>query len=304
MPKALVTGGTGFIGSFVVKKLLEKSFDVNVLAHSGNFKNLKGYEDQFSFFQGDFGDTTVLDKALEGVETVVHLAWSTVPENATKNPIFDIQSNLISGITFLKSMVDANVKKVVFISSGGTVYGNSDLEVIPESHPLNPISAYGISKMTFEKYLGFYENQFGLDYTVLRVANAYGPFQNLDKNQGVIGTWLNKLKNNHPIHIWGDGSVVRDYIYAEDIAEAVLLSAQKESMKGIYNVGSGEGNSLNDIISILKQLSDSKLEVVYQPGRAFDVQKNVLDNTKLLSAGWNPKVGLKEGIEKTWGWFS
>ena len=221
----LVTGGTGFIGSYLVEHLIGIGKKVRILTRSYDLPlRLKPFEQDLEFALGDITDVITIKKALEGIEYVVHLAWTTVPKNATENPVFDVQSNVIGALHLLDQCLVEKVKKVIFISSGGTVYGTPKQIPIPETHDLMPISAYGISKVMVEKYIQLYHHLHGLDYTIFRVANAFGEGQNIKSGQGVIGIWLDKAKNGEALQVWGDGKDTRDYIHAKDIAKAITAA--------------------------------------------------------------------------------
>jgi len=206
MAKVFVTGGTGFMGSHIVELLLAEGHQITVLTSSSSIHpNIQHVQTKIKIVRGDFGNYQLLVQHLEESDILVHIAWTTVPKTASENPIYDAQTNIIGSIHLLEAAVKAKVKKVIFVSTGGALYGVPQYTPIDEVHPIRPISAYGISKMTFERYLHFFYQNKGLDYTIFRIANAYGTRQNLTKNQGVIGIWLQKIKEDQAIEIWGDG---------------------------------------------------------------------------------------------------
>jgi UDP-glucose 4-epimerase len=169
---------------------------------------------------------------------------------------------------------------------------------------VQPISAYGISKMAFERYLHFYFKNKGLDYSIIRIANAYGRRQNLRNQQGVIGIWLQKILSGSPLEIWGDGTVVRDYVHVKDVAQAVVSLLDYSGNRRVFNIGSGKGYSLNTILALCQKVSNRQPEVSYKLGRSFDVPKNVLNIKKAQKElGWNPLIDLEEGIRDTWDWI-
>jgi len=304
--KILVTGGTGFIGSFVVEALLNNGHEVRVIANGRQLPvYLQKRSNQITYYQGDFGEIDVLEKALQGCDAIIHLAWSTVPKQTRGATAYEFSGNLNSNINLIEKCIDFNINKFVFISSGGTVYGIPGQLPVTENHPLNPISNYGLGKLTMEKLLYLYHHNQNFNYTALRVSNAYGERQNLYKNQGVIGVWLQNISQNKPIEIWGDGSVVRDYVYVQDVAKAVLNALEKVKGADIYNIGGGgNGHSLNDIIAAIKHGLGISFEVNYKPSRNFDVPANVLDISKAIAEiGYQPTIGLSEGISRTWQWI-
>ncbi|MBC7628957.1 NAD-dependent epimerase/dehydratase family protein [Ferruginibacter sp.] len=303
--KVLVTGGTGFIGSFVVEALLQDGHEVLVIA---NGRQLPAYlemlTNQITYYQGDFGETDILEKALPGCDAVIHLAWSTVPKQTKGATAFEFSSNIPGNINLIEKCIDFKVDKFIFISSGGTVYGIPDQIPLTELHGLNPISNYGLGKLTMEKLLHLYNYTHNIKYTILRVSNAYGERQNLYKNQGVIGVWLKNIVQKKKIEIWGDGSVVRDYVYVKDVAAAVLNALAQIKNTSIYNIGGGKGYSLNDIVAAINTGLNIGVEVEYKPSRNFDVPVNILDISKAQKEiGFKPTIGLAEGIIRTWKWI-
>ncbi|WP_301920977.1 NAD-dependent epimerase/dehydratase family protein [Ferruginibacter sp.] len=303
--KVLVTGGTGFIGSFVVEALLQDGHEVLVVA---NGRQLPAYlemlTNQITYYQGDFGETDILEKALPGCDAVIHLAWSTVPKQTKGATAFEFSSNIPGNINLIEKCIDFKVDKFIFISSGGTVYGMPDQIPLTELHGLNPISNYGLGKLTMEKLLHLYNYTHNIKYTILRVSNAYGERQNLYKNQGVIGVWLKNIVQKKKIEIWGDGSVVRDYVYVKDVAAAVLNALAQIKNTSIYNIGGGKGYSLNDIVAAINTGLNIGVEVEYKPSRNFDVPVNILDISKAQKEiGFKPTIGLAEGIIRTWKWI-
>lgn len=305
--KVLVTGGTGFIGSFVVEALLNNSHEVRVIANGRQLPvYLQKLSNHITYYQADFGETDVLEKALPGCDAVIHLAWSTVPKQTRGATAYEFSGNLNSNINLIEKCIDFNIDKFIFISSGGTVYGTPGEIPVSETHPLNPISNYGLGKLTMEKLLFLYHHNQNFNYTALRVSNAYGERQNLYKNQGVIGVWLKNISQNKPIEIWGDGSVVRDYVYVQDVAHAILNALAKVKGADIYNIGGGgKGHSLNDIIAEIKNTIGISFEVNYKPSRSFDVPVNMLDISKAIAEiGYLPTIGLSEGISRTWRWIN
>lgn len=293
----LVTGGTGFIGSYLVEELIRIGKKVRILSRSSHLPpRLKAIEDEIDLVLGNISDTNAIKQALKGVEYVVHLAWTTVPKNATENPVFDIQSNVVGAVQLLEQCLVEKVKKIIFISSGGTVYGIPKQIPIPENHDLTPISAYGTSKVMVEKYIQLYHYLYGLDYAIFRVANAYGAGQNIKSGQGVIGIWLDKAKKSEAIEIWGDGSDTRDYIHAKDIAQAIREALlQGEKKEKIFNLGSGKGYSLKEIALIIEKKVKHKLEIKHLEHRGFDVTHNVLDISKIKKVyQWKPEISLED----------
>jgi len=270
-------------------------------------RTLKYRNDKFpqhvEYIQADFSDSLVLLKALTGIDAVIHLVSSTVPGTSNLDPVADIQSNLVNSVNLFKAMQQAGVKRIIYFSSGGTVYGNPVQLPISENHSTHPISSYGIIKLAIENYLFMHQELYGLRPIVLRLSNPYGPRQGHLGSQGVIGTFLRQIMQNQPIKIWGDGSVIRDYIYIADAVSA-CIAALKLEQGGIFNVGSGQGDSLLDIIKEIEQCTKKKAEITFEAVRGFDVKEVVLDTSLATNQlNWHLKYSLKQGIEEHYNWL-
>jgi UDP-glucose 4-epimerase len=303
--RCLVLGGGGFIGSSIVDALLSKGHEVRVLERPG----LKRYR-QFSTIEpiqwiaGDLQSAGDMSAAVEGIDIVFHLVSTTIPKSSNDDPLYDVESNLMGTLRCLEYSVKAKVRKVIFISSGGTIYGTPQQIPIPETHSTDPVVSYGITKLAIEKYLYLYFRLHGLDYTVLRVSNPYGVRQSPYGPQGAIAVFLAKALSREPIEIWGDGSVVRDYVYIDDVVEAFEKVMSHQGEPRIFNIGSGEGTSINQLLQVMEEVIGHSITRKYLSGRPFDVPVNVLN---IECAGqlldWRPKVSLKEGLHKTLRWI-
>ncbi|UES55257.1 NAD-dependent epimerase/dehydratase family protein [Roseibium aggregatum] len=298
--KVLVIGGCGFIGSHVVDKCLQQGLSVRVMDTRPELYRppLSGVDYVFH----SLSDHHRLADTLSGVDAVVHLASTTVPSTSNLDPAADISGNLVPTVRLLEAMRASGTRKLVFFSSGGTVYGIPTKDPVPEDYPLNPISSYGIVKLAIEQYLRMEQQLHGLEFVALRPANIYGPRQAQVGLLGVIGTYLRKVAEDAPIEIWGDGSVVRDFVHVEDIAD-LCHRALISGASGSFNAGSGEGTSISQIVDIIGQTTGRTLEPVYKPGRNFDVPRVVLDIARARATfGWQPAVPLRRGIGETWEW--
>ena len=239
----------------------------------------------------------MLDKLLEGVDVVHHYAWTSLPASANADPAADLAVNVTATIRLLDA-AKRHGCRVVFASSGGTVYGITS-EPIPEEHLLTPITAYGASKATAEIYLNLYRSLHWIDCRIARIANPYGAGQNTKRGQGAVAAFLGKALRNEPIVIWGNGAIIRDYIHISDTAAGLVKLAQAQDLGGhcVYNIGSGVGHSLNDLISEIEKLLDRRLEVEYTPSRSFDVPLNILSIRRAQEIlGWEPLLSLQEGL--------
>ncbi len=301
----LVLGGLGFIGSHIVDALVTRGHKVRVFDLPNiSTRNLNQSIDSVEIMSGDFDNVHDLGLSLDGIDIVVHLVGTTVPGPSNENPVYDVESNVIGTLKLLEIALQKQIKKVIFASSGGSVYGIARLLPIPETHQTDPLCSYGITKLIIEKYLALYQNLYHLDYTVLRLGNAYGERQRTESVQGAVAVFLGKTFLNQPITIWGDGSVARDYLYISDLVSAFMCVIGSDSKSRVYNIAGGQAYSLNEILSLIHEVTGRKPEVRFAPNRKLDVPINCLDISRARSElNWRPKISLKEGIERTWEWL-
>jgi UDP-glucose 4-epimerase len=304
LKRILVIGGAGFIGSHLVDRLIADGRQVRVLDRVP-VDLQPGWMDspQVEYLAGDFNDHSAIDVAVRGIDLAYHLVSTTIPATSNVDPIFDVQSNLIGTLSFLKAAVQAGVRKVVFVSSGGTIYGKPVSVPIAETHATDPICSYGITKLAIEKYLAIFELLHGLGYTVFRLANPFGERQRSGA-QGAIAAFMQKVARGAPIEIWGDGSVVRDYVYIEDVVDVLVKGGDYAGSSRIFNVGSGAGRSLNEIVEALRLVSGRAVECAYTQSRPLDVPRSVLDISLVRrELGWHPATGFSDALARTWKWF-
>lgn len=301
--RCLVLGGGGFIGSHLVEALLAFGHEVNIFDRPGA-RYLKEFERRgVNIFTGDFVSAGDVSLAILNCDLVYHLVSATVPQTSNENPEYDVAANVLGTLRLLDEARRAHVKKIVFASSGGTVYGIPQEIPIKENHPTDPTSSYGICKLTIEKYLHLYWALYGLDYCILRIANAYGIRQPITTTQGVISAFLDKALHGDELLIWGDGSIMRDYIYVSDIINAMLKAAGYQGEHKIFNVGAGQGHSIKDVISSLERVFQRPLQLKYMPARIYDVPVNILDISRAKKyLDWSPVVSLTDGISRTYEW--
>lgn len=306
MKKILVIGGGGFIGSHIVDKLLAKGNSVRVLERNNNIPyRLFNKNENIEWRYGDFLNETDINDSMVDIDVVYHLVSTTIPKSSNENPIYDVQTNIVGAIQILNSMVKLNVKKIIFISSGGTIYGTPKLLPIDESHSTNPIVSYGVTKLAIEKYLLLYERMYGLRAIILRVSNPYGERQNYKSSQGAVGVFIANALREFPIEIWGNGDIVRDYIYVGDVANAFVSALNYNGAINVFNVSSGFGINLNDLLSVLEKILNKKIKRVYHPSRSYDVPINIISNKLIKSEfDWALSYSFEEAISRTVDWMS
>lgn len=250
---------------------------------------------------GDFGNRGLVSSAIKGSDIVFHLISTTVPKTSNDDPVFDVSSNIIETLYLLEACVKENVNKVVFISSGGTVYGAPARVPISENDQTDPICSYGISKLAIEKYLFLFNKLYGLNYTIVRPSNPYGPRQNPKNIQGAVSVFLGNALEQLPIIIWGDGSVSRDFLYIDDLVDGIVKATFAKSDYRVFNIGSGAGTSLNALVAMIREITRVDIDVSYKASRAFDVPELVLDTSRAQrELGWSHKTAMADGLRATW----
>jgi len=303
--RCLVLGGAGFMGSHLVERLVHEGRPVRVFDLPGaGAKRLAAVRGKVELVEGDFQKAREVAAAVEGCEAVFHLIGTTVPSTSNRDPAYDTETNLLTTLRLLEACVRAKVKQVIFSSSGGTVYGQAQSLPIHETHPTEPRTSYGIVKLAIEKNLELFRHLHGLDYAALRIGNAYGPRLPVGGEQGAVGAFLKCLKHGEPIPLWGDGSAVRDYVYVEDVARAFRAALGQRSAHRVFNIGTGRGTSLRQLIALMERATGRKAAVESRSGRAADVPENVLDTALARQhLGWTPEKTLEEGLALTWRWL-
>lgn len=303
--KCVVFGGGGFIGSTIVDKLLANGHTVRVFERPrvAPFR-LFSETEKVEWVTGDFLSVYDIRAAIEGMDTVIHLVSFTLPKTSNDDLIYDVQTNLVATIQLLNSMLAMKVGKIIFISSGGTVYGIPRYIPIDENHPTNPVVSYGITKLAIEKYLLMFKALHGMKVSILRVANPYGPRQRVETAQGAVAAFFYRSLHNEQIEIWGDGSITRDYVYIDDVAEAFLHALDYSGDETVFNISSGVGTSLNELVKLIGEAVGRTLDCTYLEKRLFDVPTSVLDNSHAAThLGWSPKTVLRDGLNKTSEWL-
>jgi UDP-glucose 4-epimerase len=256
---------------------------------------------------GDYADQQLLRKLISQTDEVVDLAYATVPQTSFADPIFDIQANLPPSVSMLRSAAEAGLRRVVLISSGGTVYGVARSLPINEEHPTDPISPYGITKLTLEKYGLMFHRLTGLPVIIVRPGNAFGPGQIPEAGQGFVATAIARVLSNREVTIYGQEGTVRDYVYVTDIARGIASALEHGQPGRCYNIGTGIGKSNLDVLRTIEPLASARgrrIELRVDERRGFDVPVNILDSARLREvSGWTPRVPFDAGIEETWNYL-
>jgi UDP-glucose 4-epimerase len=303
--KCAIFGGGGFIGSAVVDRLVKDGHELKIFERP-RVTPYRSFlpEEKVEWVRGDILSTHDVGDAIEGMDAVLHLVSTTLPKSSNDDPIFDVETNVIGTLQLLNAMVARNVKRMVFISSGGTVYGNPAYLPVDERHPTDPLVSYGVTKLAIEKYLLIFERTHGIKSIVLRVANPYGERQRIETAQGAVGVFLHNAIKDIPLDIWGDGSVTRDYVHVSDVAEAFVLALGYAGEKRVFNISSGVGVSLSELVAMLEDTLGRPVVRRHLPGRPFDVQVSVLSNGLAREElKWSPRISMREGIARTARWM-
>jgi len=302
--KILVTGGCGFIGSHLAEKLAGQGHEVIVMDNlsSGDVRNLAP---GIRLAEMDIRDSQAGGFILqEKPEVIYHLAAQIDVRKSEEDPFLDTDINIKGSVNILKSFASLEgKKKLVFASTGGAIYGDTDTIPTPETVEPFPLCPYGISKLAVEKYLFYYSSFYGLDFTVLRFANVYGPRQNARAEAGVVAIFTRRLMDNLGTVIYGDGRQTRDFIYVKDVVSA-CETAMSSGVRGVFNVGTGRETEIDTLLEMIKKETGSGAERAYAPARKGEVRRSCLSPAKLLKAtGWRPVYSLEEGIRETVRWF-
>jgi UDP-glucose 4-epimerase len=301
LPTHLILGGAGFIGRHVAVQLASHGYNVVIADRVSLAFKLPSSLGRVQSILIDFA-TANWDELIRNVDVVHHYAWNSIPASANSNPLGDLSANLAVTLGLLEALRRRGHGRVVFSSSGGTVYGRTSVVPIPEDHRLAPITAYGAGKASAEMYLGLYRDLYGLDCRIARIANPYGAGQNINRGQGAVTTFLQKALAGQEIVIWGDGQVTRDYVHVTDVAQAmfVLATVPYISVEPIFNIGSGHGLSLNNILDEIEHRLARRLLVKRQEGRHFDIPVNVLDIAKAKTIlSLKDSMSFRDGLDHT-----
>jgi UDP-glucose 4-epimerase len=310
--KALVSGGAGFIGSTLVDRLLGEGHEVVVVDNlaTGTVDNLASAEadhgDRLQFHELDIRDPKLVDLVDQSApEVVFHLAAQADVRVSVADPVFDATVNLVGGLNLLEASRQAGARKLVFASSGGTIFGEPSPESLPvdESHSQHPVSPYGVAKKAFGDYLEAYRQLHGFDYTALALANVFGPRQDPHGEAGVVAIFAGRLLAGEPCTIFGTGDQTRDFVFVSDVADAFARAADAAS-GALLNIGTGVETSVNALYEVMNRVSGAGLDAVYAPARPGELDRSALDCTRAKDQlGWAPSTLLDDGVRATLDWF-
>ncbi|MGG2198129.1 MULTISPECIES: NAD-dependent epimerase/dehydratase family protein [Paenibacillus] len=296
----IILGGGGFIGQNLAKYLSED--DYNVTIYDRNLKNKYIPNKKIVRIEGDFFKEDNFSEIVKNKDTVIHLISSVSPSSSMNDIYTPYKNDVIKTLELLECCKSLGIKRIIFLSSGGTVYGNTDDEALKEDSPTYPINNYGIMKLTIEKILLMYNKIYGMENIILRVSNPYGKGQNPMKRIGAVSVFMDKIINQNPITLYGNGDIVRDYIEISDVCNAITLSLNykiKSNVQPVFNVGTGKGISLMEIIKEIELISQSRAQIVHYEERAIDAKINVLEMSKSKrELGFIPKVDIRTGIAR------
>lgn len=301
-PVTCVIGGGGFIGRAVVDELLGLGRKVVVVGRREVPQEAlpAGVE-----YVVNDGRDELLRRVLRRADEVVDLAYATVPQTSFQDPVHDILHNLPAAVRLLELAAEASLRKFVWISSGGTVYGRSAAAAQDEEHPTNPISPYGITKLAIEKYARLFYETRGLPIVCVRPSNPFGEGQRAYSGQGFVGTAIASVLDGKPLSLFGENGTVRDYLHVRDVARGIVAALLHGRAGEVYNIGSGQGLSNREVLEALAALAGAPIAVQVLPERPFDVPLNVLDSRKLTAhTGWRPALSFAEALAQTWAWHA
>lgn len=305
--KVLLIGGSGFIGSNLAEAFISLEFEVVVLdREEGDYNNLDPIKDKIKIYKGHYSNTELLEEifTINNITIVINLVTTVLPNTTLENLDTSIYENITANIILFRIMKKNQINKYIYFSSGGTVYGNNGKSINSELDLTRPINYYGWIKTSVENLIMVENNLNNLEYMIIRPSNPYGKHQNIYGNQGLIAVLFGKAIEDKPIEIWGDGETIRDYIYIEDLANYVLELIQNNSWNNIYNIGSGEGYSINEIITSIEKVTNKKIKSIYKEKRNVDIDKNILNVEKINKVIKNNKLhSLDEGLKKTWNFL-
>ncbi len=306
--KVLVTGGAGFIGSHLVRQLLAADHEVTVLDNvsTGTWQHLPEGKDTCTCWEMDIRDKSAREKMEQGkFDVIVHLAGQTMVDVSIKDPKFDAAENVMGTLNVLEAARHSGVKRIIFASTAAS-YGDVAEDKLPirEEETLAPMSFYGLTKVTVEKYLQLYHDLYGLDYVALRFANVYGERQGDTGEGGVISIFAKRIAKDQGITVFGDGKQTRDFIYAGDIAAGIIAAMTTDKANAVYNLSNQTETSLLELIDLMGKAAGKKVEPAFAAPREGDINRSMLCNEAAVqNLNWQPQMDLAEGLARTIAYF-
>ncbi len=293
------------MGSHICRKLVAGNKRVRIFDKLYASQSLiEDFGSKVEVILGDMARPDDVLNAIADANIVIDLVHTTVPGSSMIDPGYDIVSNVVSTVNWLRRVSETKVKKIIYFSSGGTVYGIPQTIPIDENHPTDPISSYGITKLAIEKYIMMYSLIAGIDYCLVRPSNVYGPGQRLTIGQGLVGVLAERALRGEPLEIWGTGEVRRDYLYVDDLVSAAVALVNYTGSQNIFNVSSGKSHSVLEIIDMIRIQLGSIPEIHFRPARGYDVPVSILDSSRLTNeTAWQPTVKLETGVRRTIEWL-
>lgn len=302
--KILVTGGAGFIASHIVDAFVNEGHEVTVLDNLSSGKK-DNVNPKAKFYEGDIRDSALVEKIFSGeqIEVLDHHAAQIDVRKSVADPVFDAEVNITGTLNLFQNCVKHNVKKIIFASSGGVMYGECKEQPPTEEMPAVPLSPYGVSKRTAELYLYYYAATYGIKYLVLRYGNVYGPRQDPHGEAGVVAIFTQRMLANEEVYIFGNGEQLRDYVFVHDVVKANLLGTKKGENE-IINIGTKCATSVNTLFNELAHIVQYSKKPIYKPHRTGELNKSFLDNAKAVNLlGWNARYDFGTGLQKTVEFF-
>lgn len=299
MNRILVFGGTGFIGSSLVEALIKKNYNVAVFGR--NLKNLDYLKDSVEFIQGDFHNIEDIQNTLRKDDIVFDLITSSVPYTSMFSPSHEITQHILSHVQFIETACKIGVEKIIFTSSGGGIYGEKKHTELSEQEPPQPVSPHAISKITIEYFLEYFCKIYNIPHIIYRLSNPYGPRQQMKEGFGVIPTFFSFIKAEKQPILFNHGELIRDFIYIDDMAEALIIPLEKGNQHTLYNIGSGKGESIKHLWETIKEITGTPIEPIFKEKRPIDAESIILNISRFKDEfNWEPKTSLHDGLKTCW----
>lgn len=301
--RCIIFGGGGFIGCHLTEKLTKKNYPVTVFARGSkwDYKNLSSINKKINFIRGDFSNINLISKIVRPDDVVFDLIASSVPFSSMQSPLEEIKHHILTHVQFIELACIKRVREIVFASSGGGIYGKKPKYPISEKETPQPTSPHAISKITIEYFLEYFSRIYNTPYLIYRISNPYGPRQIPKKGFGVVPTLFSHILQNKPPILFDNGKLIRDFIYIDDVINAIVRSFHKRTKYHVYNIGSGKGVSLKTLWQEIKKITKTELQPILKPKRPIDVDTVTLNIDRFKKEfNWEPKTELSLGLEKTW----